>query len=209
MAQERVILVPGLGLAGAELLPLAARLRRRGYAVTLFWHFTGSVPIEDSSRRLWKVVSATREEVVHFVGHSLGGLVVLRMFSNHPWDRPGRIVTLGTPHGGLRAARRLARVPGGRLLLWPGVLAASGAGPIALPFGRELGVLAGSRSLLVGSIAVPDQANDMVIGVSEAIHPDHQAKVVVRETHAGMLLSRRVASLTERFLRQGSFELQP
>jgi pimeloyl-ACP methyl ester carboxylesterase len=200
---ERVVLVPGVGFAGAELLPMSVRLRRRGYRVTLFWHFTGRHRLEESARRLRAVAEDLPEETVHFVGHSLGGLVVLRMLADHHWDRPGRVVTLGTPHAGLSSARRFERVP----ILWPGVRAALYANPIAVPAGRELGVLSGDRSLLVGRLIVPGgQASDMVIAVSETMHPESRAHVRVSETHAGMLYAARVAAQVACFLREGRFE---
>jgi pimeloyl-ACP methyl ester carboxylesterase len=203
--KERVVLVPGLGPAGIELLPLAARLRRKGYRVTIFRHFTGRTKIADSSRSLWARSSRLSEEVVHFVGHSLGGIVVLQMMADHPWARPGRIVTLATPHAGIGAARRIAAIPGGRFLLWPGVRSAAFGAPIALTTDRDLGVLAGNRDLFFGSLLLPGQESDMVVAVSEAMHPEHRANVVVRETHAGMLLSARVATLVDQFLQQGRF----
>jgi pimeloyl-ACP methyl ester carboxylesterase len=202
---ERVVLVPGVGFAGAELLPMSVRLRRRGYRVTLFWHFTGRHALEESARRLHALAEDLPEETVHFVGHSLGGLVVLRMLADHPWDRPGRIVTLGTPHAGLSSARRFERVP----ILWPGVRAALYADPISLPQGRELGVLSGDRGLFVGRFIVRGQASDMVIGVTEAMHPDSRAHVSVSETHAGMLYAARVAAQVDCFLREGRFEVTP
>src|SRR4051812_20881057 len=111
LMRERIILVPGVGLAGAELLPLAARLRGKGYRVSISHQWTGMRPLDDSARALWKFASRQTEETIHFIGHSLGGLVTLRMLENHSWNRPGRVVTLGTPHAGLRAARRAARIP--------------------------------------------------------------------------------------------------
>ena len=195
-----------MGLAGTELLPLALRLRRKGYRVSMFWHCTGRLPLEDSARRLWDKATRQREDVLHFVGHSLGGLVVLRMLANHRWDRPGRVVTMETPHAGIGAARRLVKIPGGRRLLWPGVLAAAECDPIVIPPDLELGVLAGERSLFFGSAIVPGEASDTLIGVSETRHPGSHAHVTVSETHAGMLFAGRVAMLIDSFLRTGRFE---
>jgi pimeloyl-ACP methyl ester carboxylesterase len=181
------------------------RLRGKGYRVSVFWHWTGRHPLEESAERLWHSAAEQTEDAVHFVGHSLGGLVVLRMLANHRWDRPGRVVTMGTPHAGLRAARRIAAVPGGRRLLWPGVLAAAGAGPIVIPPDRELGVLAGDRNLFLGSVILPGQASDTLIGVLETRHPGSLAHRIVHETHVGMLFAAGVASHIDVFLREGRF----
>ena len=204
MSPERVILVPGVGFGGTELLPLSLRLRRYGYRTAIFRHFTGWPSLEESARALWIESSRHPEETIHFVGHSMGGLVVLRMLADHPWDRPGRVLTLGTPHRGLRAARRLSRIPGGRTLLGRTLHEAADAEPIAFAAHRELGTLAGNRDLLVGRV-IAGEASDSLIAVAETHHPDSRDHLVVPETHVTMLLTKRVASRVDHFLRQGRF----
>ena len=204
MNPERVILVPGVGFGGTELVPLSLRLRRRGYRTSIFRHFTGWASLEESARALWIEASRHSEETIHFVGHSMGGLVVLRMLADHPWDRPGRVLTLGTPHRGLRAARRLSRIPGGRTLLGRTLHEVAHAEPIAFAVHRELGTLAGSRDLFVGRV-IAGEASDSLIAVAEAHHPASRVHLVVPETHVTMLLTDRVAASVDCFLREGKF----
>jgi pimeloyl-ACP methyl ester carboxylesterase len=202
---ERIVLVPGVGLAGAELLLLSLRLRRKGYRVSLFRHWTGKHPLDESALALWKAASAWTEEAIHFVGHSLGGLVILRMLESHAWDRPGRVVTLGTPHAGLGVARRLERIPGARRLLGPAVLSAANGDPIAIPNDRQVGVLAGNRSPILGSVIVPGEPSDTLIAVAETRHPGSHAHLTMPETHYSMLFTSRVATRIDSFLREGRF----
>jgi pimeloyl-ACP methyl ester carboxylesterase len=176
-----------------------------GYRVSVFHHLTFKHPLDESAGALWKVASSQIDETVHFVGHSLGGLVVLRMLANHRWERPGRVVTLGTPHVGLRAARRLARLPGAHRLMGPAVLAAANAGPIEIAHGREVGVLAGDRSPILGSLVVPGEASDTLIAVAETRHPGSHEHLTMPETHYSMLLTKRVAVRIDSFLREGRF----
>jgi pimeloyl-ACP methyl ester carboxylesterase len=202
---ERVVLVPGVGFAGAEMVPLAMRLRKRGYSASVFWHRTGMPALEESARALWSMASGFSEGSMHFVGHSIGGLVVLRMLADHPWHRPGRIMTMATPHTGLTAVRRVQAVTRGRRVLWPGIEAAAGGPPIDIAPERELGVLAGDLNLIFGWMLVPGERNDSLVGVSETYHPARRCHVTVTETHASMLFSRRVADHVESFLREGRF----
>jgi pimeloyl-ACP methyl ester carboxylesterase len=206
MKAERVILVPGLGIAGVDLIPLAFRLRGKGYRVSVFWHFIGRPPLEESARRLFDMAGKQREDVVHFVAHSLGGIVALRMLADHPWDRPGRIVTLGTPHAGITAARRFARMPGARVLLGAGLLSATNGEPITIPPDRDLGIVTGSRTRFYGGWLVPGQPNDSIIGVDETRHPGSRARLTVAETHRGLVLKATVAAQIDRFLRAGRFD---
>ena len=203
---ERVILVPGVGLAGAEMLLLAARLRLWDYRVSIFWHWTGKPRLEESARQLWHRCSVFREQKVHLVGHSLGGLVIVRMLADFPWDRAGRVITMGTPHTGFAAAGLLAGVPGARRFLWPGVLESAAGQPGSIPTGVELGVIAGTRNILFGTILARGQASDSLVGVGEAHHPAERARVTVAETHASMLVSGRVARHVRMFLREGRFD---
>jgi len=128
------------------------------------------------------------------------------MLANHKWARPGRVVTLGTPHAGLRAARRLERIPGARQMLGPAVMASANSGPIEIPDDREVGVLAGGRSLILGSVLVPGEASDTLITVAESNHPGSHAHLTMPETHYSMLFSTDVASRIDSFLRDGAFE---
>lgn len=203
--RESVVLVPGVGFAGAELIPLALRLSRRGYASSVFWHWTGGPALTESARLLHRKASSLRGETVHFVGHSIGGLVILRMLADRSWGRPGRILTMGTPHAGLAAARLASGLPGARRLLGHGVRTAADGYPIPILGNREIGTLAGDRNLFFGTVLAPGQESDSLIGVAETRHPAGVSHRTVPETHAGMLYSRRVADLVEHFLRHGTF----
>ncbi len=68
-------------------------------------------------------LGATRADTLHLVGHSLGGLVILKLFERGGGADlpPGRIVLLGPPLRGSRAARNLARLPFGKTILGRGI----------------------------------------------------------------------------------------
>ena len=63
-----------------------------------------------SSRRCATASPRIDAPQVHLLGHSLGGLVILRCLERYPMAQPGRVVFLGTPAAGSRAARRLGAV---------------------------------------------------------------------------------------------------
>src|SRR5262245_399754 len=128
-----VVLVPGVGFGGMEMLPLARRLERRGYATRVFRHQPWQRHPGESARALHRMVSALDAEVVHFVGHSMGGVVSLRMMTELAWHRPGRVVTLASPHRGFTAVRRVAALPGGRWIAGRGPLAVRDPGGSRVP----------------------------------------------------------------------------
>lgn len=205
---DTVVLVPGIGFAGAELRPLARRLTRFGYDVRLFPHLPGRLSLAESAALLHRFAAPLDGERVHYVAHSLGGRVTLRLFADHPDRPPGRLVFLGTPLLGCRAARRVLALPGGRGLIGAGVASVSAAETPApsLPPGREVGVIAGRLNFLSGFLLAPGQANDSLICVEETRHPDLTDHRVLPVSHSSMLLSPRVAECVDRFLRTGMFE---
>src|SRR5260370_404112 len=107
---EEVVLVPGLWMPAAIMAPLAARLAHAGYHPRRF-AYSGRRSLEGAMERLARFTGA------HFVGHSLGGVLILDMLGRHSEVRAGRIVLIGAPVSGCLAGRRLGASPVGRWML--------------------------------------------------------------------------------------------
>jgi len=186
------------------MLPLARRLRARGFSTEVFdyaslWH--GPAPSVD---RLAMRLLARAGGPVHLVGHSLGGLVALETASSYAGLPPGRIVCLGSPLAGSGAARGMARSHLGGLLGRSARLLKSGL--YELPRGREVGVIAGSKAAGLGKFFGGfDAPNDGTVAVWETRLPrlaDHRTLPV---SHTGMIFSAEVAALVAGFLADGRF----
>jgi pimeloyl-ACP methyl ester carboxylesterase len=202
---DLIALVPGAGIGGLDLLPMAWRLRRRGYRVRIFFCLTWAMPLAQSAHQLYQWLSAQAEPRIHLVGHSLGGLVILQCLAHYRWAIAGRVVTLGTPHTNIAIARQLRRVPLGRWVVGRGVASALPLLPLPVPAGREVGVIAGSRDVGSGRLLSVPPPNDMAVSVQETQHPEIAQRVVLGVSHVGMLFSRLVADEVEAFLRYGQF----
>ena len=119
-----VVYVHGLWLTGIEGVFLRKRLGKDLKAQTrAFSYASVSSSISANARALGTFLNAIRADTLHLVGHSLGGLVILKLFETGEGARlpPGRLVFLGSPLNGSRAALNLARVPFGKSLLGRGV----------------------------------------------------------------------------------------
>ena len=141
------------------------------------------------------------------MGHSLGGLLILRLLADHPDARVGRIVLLGSPCAGSFVARwfdaRSATrwIAGGKSVR-SGIL---GERP-AWKGGQELGVVAGTRSLGLG-LLIPDlpRPNDGLVTLEEAFLPGASDSIALKVSHMEMLVSAQVAHQICAFLKQGKF----
>ena len=211
MAGETVVLVHGLWMNGLELAMLGHRLRHEhGYDVRTFSYPTMSGVAADICRDLAAFASSVADDgrVVHFVGHSLGGVLVYRTLSEFGAGQlGGNAVLLGAPVNGSKAARGAARFQALRPLLGPHVLSELADPPPRRWSGpNALGAIAGTLRMGTGQFfAHFDEDNDGTVAVSETLIPGLADHLVLPHSHFGMLAARDVAAQVAHFLRYGRF----
>ena len=201
----------GLWLPGEESLVLKHHLAQE-FALELHWfrYFGASESMSDITSRLAAFVRELAAPEVHFVGHSLGGLVIYRLLERFPEQPPGRAVFLGVPCVASRAAARAGAFGPLAALMGPTV-----AEELFTPqerswtHARALGVVAGNQPLGLGQFfAHFDEENDGTVAVSETRLPGATDHIVLPVSHLGMLVSAPVAHETGVFLTQGHFSLR-
>ena len=201
---QQVILAHGLWVPGVVMQPLAARLERAGYRCHGFAYMGRARPLAAHAERLARLARSVGP--AHFVGHSLGGLVMLEALDADRSLAAGRVVLLGTPARGCLSGRRLQRHALGRWLLgksdrlWREEREARWTRP------EPLGVVAGTVALGLGRLfgRLPG-ANDGVVTVEETTVTGMSERVALPVGHSQMLVSSRVADLVRGFLRDGRF----
>lgn len=199
-----VILAHGLWVPGLVMKPLAARLASAGLRCHTFDYMGRARPLEAHAERLARFARGVGP--AHFVGHSLGGLVVLHALAAHRQLEAGRVVLLGTPARGCLAGRRLARHPVGRWFLGEsGALWGEGR-TARWERAEPLGIVAGTVALGLGRLfgALPGP-NDGVVTVEETTVAGMSERVALPLGHSQLLFSARAAALVESFLRGGRF----
>jgi hypothetical protein len=146
---------------------------------------------------------------IHFVTHSLGGILVRQYLSGHEIDELGRVVMLGPPNQGSNAVDELEDVPGFDWLNGPaGRQLGKGDESVPLRLGPadfELGVIAGNRTIDPITSAVLDNPDDGRVSVEDTKLEGMADFVVVDHSHAFMMRMRRPIELTKTFLATGSF----
>jgi hypothetical protein len=203
-----VVYVHGLWMPGFESALLRRRLgAERGYRLHVFHYRSMFEPMTRIAAALHQMVARIDAPRVHLLGHSLGGLVILRYLQRYSMAQPGRVLFLGTPCTGSGVARRLGQWGLGRRAIG---LAASEELLVdrarRWEIGRELGIIAGTVPVGLGHLLLTfKEANDGTIAVSETALEGAKSRLCLPVTHSGMLLSARVAREAGNFLEHGRF----
>jgi len=194
--RELVVLVHGMGRGRASMWTLGRTLEAEGYRV-LNWgysSYTDSVPAigADLSRDLAAEIGDAPR--VHFVGHSLGNVIVRWTLAHEPPAVPvGRVVMLAPPNQGSAAADKYARYTA---WLMPPIAELrtarnSTVRMLPAPRGVDVGVIAGKY--------------DGKVSIAESHLPGERDHTVVPAAHSFLMNRRDVQDLTLRFLREGWF----
>ena len=185
--------------------------REYGMHVSLFSYPSVRGTLDENAAALATYIREQNVDVAHIVGHSLGGVLALRMHANHPHLLPGRVVCLGSPLTGSRAANYLNElewaeeiigrsVPDAMIHQTANEWAAHVAGS------RDIGVIAGNVPLGFGRLVANfDEDNDGTIGVSETRLDGARDHLVMPVSHKGMLVSADVADQAAAFIKRGEF----
>lgn len=205
-SSSRVVLVHGLWLNGAAMMPLGHRLLRSGFQVTRFSYPSMRLGLDDNARQLAAFCMRLDVPRLYLAGHSLGGLLVLKTLHQHREMRVHRAVLMGSPYWGSIAASALARSNFGQRILGETMQDWLRRPRPSVPEGVELGVIAGNLSLGLGRlVAQLPEPNDGVVCVEETRVPGARDSVVLHINHSGMLFSPEVANAACGFLKNGSF----
>jgi pimeloyl-ACP methyl ester carboxylesterase len=205
-----VVYVHGLWLTGIEGSLLRRRLARELNADTYAFSYRSvrhDVPANAAA--LGQFLSGISADVLHLIGHSLGGLIILKAFETHGYSAwpAGRIVLLGSPLQGSRTARRVAALPLGRSILGIGacqelleVTERRWSGR------RDLAVIAGDLSIGLGRLlGGHDEPSDGTVFLAETRLQGIREHLVLPVSHTGLPFSRKVARHAAEFMRHGSF----
>lgn len=214
MAAEKlpvVVFVHGLWMTGLELGWLRHRLAHRGFGTRRFTYPTVRHTLAENGNALFRFAREMRATELHFVAHSMGGLVVVNMLSRfHEQLPPGRVVLIGSPVRGSHAARTLSAFRLGKRMLGgaaDGCLVEDHAR--AWRGEREIGVIAGTRPIGLGRLAgVQSVPNDGTVAVAETHLENETDRLELPLTHVTLMFSSKVAAATATFLQSGRFRDQ-
>jgi pimeloyl-ACP methyl ester carboxylesterase len=205
-SREAVLLLHGAWMNPLVMAYLAHFLRGEGFAAHALGYRTIRDPLEAHLSRLAKRVGQLDAPLVHLVGHSLGGVIVMRYLQRVADPRVRRAVLLGAPVAGCRAAAGFAERAGGELMMGQSLGVWREPVDVSVDSRFEVGAIAGTRALGLGAAVMHlPTPNDGVVCVDETRFPALQDHIEFPVGHTLMLMSSRVASQTASFLKNGAF----
>ena len=102
-----IVLVHGLWMKGPELFFIRYKLWRQGYQVCQFHYPSIFKSPEQNAVNLFQFISKIDAPVIHFVAHSLGGIVLAHLFAHYEIKQQGKVVLIASPLNGSAAAAHL------------------------------------------------------------------------------------------------------
>lgn len=149
------------------------------------------------------------DEHVHFVTHSLGGILVRHYFADKDLDSLDRVVMLAPPNQGSKAVDELLDWPGFEWLNGPaGYQLGKGEQSIPLQLGPpsfEFAVIAGDETIDPVTSAVLDDPEDGRVSVSDTKLEGMSDFRLVGASHAFIMQKSDVFILVRAFLETGKF----
>lgn len=211
-AIDTVICIHGIWGQGLELTLIKRRLEKEyGFDVRLFSYPSVRGTLDDNAARLADFLNAQDLDGAHLLGHSLGGVIALRMLANYPDAIPGRVVCFGSPLTGSRAAAFLTTQNWAEPILGhslpAGVVhAAANEWASHVCETREVGIIAGTVPVGFGRLVTTfDGDNDGSVAVSETRLEGAKDHICLKVSHKGMLVSSEVVDQAAAFFKRGEF----
>jgi hypothetical protein len=213
-AAEGVILLHGLCRSDASMKKMESKLTRAGFIVLNVDYPSRTAAIETLSEAAIggalddkRLAECTK---IHFVTHSLGGILVRSYFKRHEHARLGRVMMLGPPNQGSEVVDILGawwffkklNGPAGNELGTDNESVPNTLGPVDF----ELGVIAGDRSINWINSRMIDGPDDGKVAVERTKVAGMKEHRVVHAAHPFLMNNDEVIEQTIRFLKTGSFK---
>jgi pimeloyl-ACP methyl ester carboxylesterase len=196
MTREAVLLVHGHGAHPVLLEPLRRALERQGFRAVNWRYGSLRGSIEAHAARLASKAKELDEDTgvarLHFVGHSMGAIVVRSALAVARPRKLGRVVLLAPPNRGARLADVALRLFGRRLV--------AAAEPSSKP-DSYVNRLASAADVDCGIIAA---SWDHAVSLASTHLPEERDHLVLRSLHT-LPLHRQAPAQVGHYLREGRF----
>ena len=210
---DYVILLHGLGRTTFSMRSVEEHLSANGFRVVNVGYPSLTHPIEDHAELLQGQIEkhcVDKTAKIHFVTHSMGGILLRYYAENYPLDRLGRVVMLAPPNGGCEIIDRLGNTLVFNIFMGPSAKQL-GTDPDSVP--SRLGPVEFELGIIAGDKKTMPLLNRLVPGDSDGVVSLDQAQVegmtdflIVHHGHTFIMNSAEVHRQIVHFLRNGKFQ---
>ncbi len=212
-----MVLLHGIGHVGLNMMAIEAFLHKQGYKTRNITYPSLLKDISNLSK--WLATKLAKAKIwenaseVHFVVHSMGGLVTAQYLQDYkdqiPLEKMGRVVMLGTPNSGSEVADALKDNPLYKLFFGPAgqQLTTQSRKASKISPWYELGVIAGApdHRINIGRFFI-EQTHDGVVSVESTRVEGMRAHKVMPVSHSMMAWTPSVQKQVLHFLKEGVFQ---
>jgi hypothetical protein len=214
--QEGVILLHGISRTSSSLRRMQTAIEAAGFATLNLGYASRRKSLEALAEDIHPAISRFAHGIegsIHFVGHSMGGLLARVYIAKYRPERLGRVVMLGTPNGGSEIADRLKNFFAYRAYFGPAgqqlVTQRNPATHAILPrIDYPVGIIAGNRSVYpIASALLLPRPNDGRVSVKNTELDGMTDHIVIGASHPWMVRNRLAIEQTIAFLWDGRFNV--
>ena len=211
--QDGVILLHGISRTARSFRKMQTELEGCGFATLNLDYASRRKALEALAEDIHPAIQRFADGVdgsVHFVGHSMGGLLARVYIARYQPKRLGRVVMLGTPNSGSEIADRLKNFGVYRAFFGPagqqlGTQRDAAIEALFAPVDYPVGIIAGDRSIYPITSAFLPKPHDGRVSVENTRLDGMADHIVIRTSHPWLVRHSVAIAQTIAFLKAGKF----
>jgi pimeloyl-ACP methyl ester carboxylesterase len=211
--RDGVILLHGISRTARSFRRMRAAIEDAGLATLNQDYASRRKALEALAEDIHPAIDRFAENIegsVHFVCHSMGGLLARVYLARHRPKHLGRVVMLGTPNGGSEIADRLKNLGAYRAFFGPagqqlGTRRDAAIDELLPPVDYPVGVIAGNRSIYPITSAFLPKPHDGRVSVENTRLEGMADHIVIGASHPWLVRNGEAIEQTIAFLKGGKF----
>lgn len=208
---ECVVLLHGWARSSKCMDPIEKELKKAGYRTINISYPSRKYSIaEISSDHIHPLINKDGCSKVHFVAHSMGGLVTRHYLANHSIDNLGRVILIASPNQGSEIVQKVKNISWLAKILGPGCLELAKDSKIITSLAKpyyEIGIISADVSVNpITSLFFLPGPDDGTVTVESTLLDNMHDHTIISSTHTMVLKHHLTHRQIKNFLKYGKFE---